>query len=221
MSATLLLFLVAGLGLIGWFVARAKAQALYSGRGSMHSRPGHHGWHLALWVALPALLGIAAWGSISPNLVHSAILADPAVASLPMMDMERNAVLSEAYAIAQNPDAPVFNPEAEKLVPAIRAANQQFGAMGAALTLILAFAGGAFGYTRIRADFPARTYVERLVLGLLLIASLLAIFTTVGIIASLLYETGIFFSKVNAFEFLTGLHWSPANGRSLSVRSSR
>ena len=212
MSIALLLFLVAGLGLIGWLVARAKAQALYTGRGSMHSRPGHHGWHLALWVALPALLGIAAWGSISPNLVHSAVLADPAAASLPMMDMDRNAILSEAYAIAQNPDAPVFNPEAEKLVPAIRAANQKFGAMGAALAFLLAFVGGAFGYTRIRADFPARTYVERLVLGLLLIASLLAIFTTVGIIASLLYETGIFFSKVNAAEFLTGLHWSPANG---------
>ncbi len=212
MSVILLLFLVAGLGLIGWLVARAKAQALYTGRGSMHSRPGHHGWHLALWIVIPALLGISAWSSLSPSLIHSAVLADPAAASLPLMDMERNSILSEAYAIAKNPNAPVFNPDAEKLVPAIVAANQKFGFIGAALAIVLAFVGGAFGYTRIRADYPARTRVERLVLGLLLIASLLAIFTTVGIIASLLYETGIFFSKVNAVEFLTGLHWSPANG---------
>jgi phosphate transport system permease protein len=54
--------------------------------------------------------------------------------------------------------------------------------------------------------------VERFILGVLLLASLLAILTTAGIIASLLYETGIFFSKVSPLEFLTGLHWSPANG---------
>jgi phosphate transport system permease protein len=91
----------------------------------MHSRPGHHGWHLALWIVIPALLGISAWSSLSPSLIHSAVLADPAAASLPLMDMERNSILSEAYAIAQNPNAPVFNPDAEKLVPAIVAANQK------------------------------------------------------------------------------------------------
>ncbi len=212
MSIALLLFLVAGLGLIGWLVARAKAQALYTGQGSMHSRPGHHGWHLALWTVLPALLGIAVWNSVSPGLIHSAVMSDPAAASLPAMDMERNALLSEAYTLAKNPDAPVFNPDAERMVPAIRAANQFYGMIGTALAALLAFVGGAFGYTRITASYPARTYVERLVLIGLLSASLLAIFTTVGIIGSLVYETAIFFSKVSAVEFLTGLHWSPANG---------
>ncbi|MBU6252136.1 MAG: phosphate ABC transporter permease subunit PstC [Alphaproteobacteria bacterium] len=212
MTSSALFLLVAGLGLIGWLVARAKAQKLNTGRGALHSRPGHHGWHLALWIMVPALIGLVTWQSVSPGLIHQAVLADPTAASLPMMDMERNAVLSDAYALAANPNAAVFNPDAQKLVGAVQAAQSKFNLFGALITLLLAFAGGAFGYTRITAAFPARTHVERVVLGGLLLASLLAILTTGGIIASLLYETGLFFSKVSPTEFLFGLHWSPANG---------
>ena len=212
MTSSALFLLVAGLGLIGWLVARAKAQKLNTGRGALHSRPGHHGWHLALWIMVPALIGLVTWQSVSPGLIHQAVLADPAAASLPMMDMERNALLSDAYALAANPNAAVFNPDAQKLVGAVQAAQSKFNLFGALITLLLAFAGGAFGYTRITAAFPARTHVERVVLGGLLLASLLAILTTGGIIASLLYETGLFFSKVSPTEFLFGLHWSPANG---------
>lgn len=212
MSATALVVLVVGLGLIGWLVARAKAQRLNTGRGALHSLPGHHGWYLALWIVVPALAGTAIWSSVSPGLVYNAVLAEPAAANLPAVDMERNAILSEAFALSQNPDAAVFNPEAEKLVPAVTAAKTKFGLAGAALAILLAFAGGGYAYTRLTAGFPARTKVERTVMAVLLAASLAAILTTVGIIASLLYETGLFFGKVSPVEFLFGTHWSPANG---------
>jgi phosphate transport system permease protein len=139
-------------------------------------------------------------------------MADPAAASLPAFDLERNAILSEAYSLANNPAATAFNPEAEKLVPAVMAAKSKFGMIGAVLALLLAFAGGGFGYTRLSASFQARTKVERVVLVLLLAASLLAVLTTVGIVASLLFESGLFFSKVSPLEFIFGTHWSPANG---------
>ncbi len=48
-----------------------------------------------------------------------------------------------------------------------------------------------------------------MVLGLLLGASLIAILTTAGIVASLLYEAGRFFSVVPITDFLFGTHWSP------------
>ena len=212
MTPLTLLVLIAGLGLTGWLFARAKAQQLNTGRNALHSLPGHHGWYLALWIVLPALAGVFIWGIISPGLIHAAVMADPAAASLPAFDLERNAILSEAYSLANNPAAIAFNPDAEKLVPAVVAAKSKFGAMGAVLSLLLAFAGGGFGYTRLSASFQARTKVERVVLLLLLAASLLAVLTTVGIIASLLFESGLFFSKVNPLEFIFGTHWSPANG---------
>lgn len=212
MTPTALLVLIAGLGLIGWLIARAKAQGLNTGRGALHSLPNHHGWYLALWIMLPALAAVFLWGAASPGLIHSAVMADPATANLPAFDMERNAILSEAFTLADNPGAAAFNPESEKLVPAVVAAKTKFGMIGAALVILLAFAGGAFGWTRLTATFQARTNVERVVLLLLLAASLLAVLTTVGIIASLLFESGLFFSKVNPLEFIFGTHWSPANG---------
>jgi phosphate transport system permease protein len=73
------------------------------------------------------------------------------------------------------------------------------------------FAGGAFAFTRVRPDFRARTHVERLVMMALLVASLIAILTTVGIVASLLFESLRFFSMISPIDFLFGTHWSPAN----------
>lgn len=51
--------------------------------------------------------------------------------------------------------------------------------------------------------------VERMILGLLIISSTVAIFTTIGIVASLLFEALRFFDKVPVSEFLFGLEWSP------------
>jgi phosphate transport system permease protein len=182
---------------------------LYTGRGSLHSMPNYHGWHMALWVMVPALLAWAAWSAIVPDLVRSAVLAEPVAAELPAMDMERQAILAEAQALASNPGMAAFNPMAEQLVIPFRAAQTRFGLIGAALVAIFAFAGGAYGFTRIRGAFPARTWVERGVMLALLVASLVAILTTFGIVASLLYETGLFFTQVSPIDFLTGTHWAP------------
>ncbi|MFN0190536.1 MAG: phosphate ABC transporter permease subunit PstC [Aestuariivirga sp.] len=73
-------------------------------------------------------------------------------------------------------------------------------------------AGGASAfafYTNIAPDFRARNVFERLTLGILLACSAIAILTTAGIVLSVLFETGRFFSEVSVFEFLTGLVWAP------------
>jgi len=46
-------------------------------------------------------------------------------------------------------------------------------------------------------------------MALLLIASLVAILTTVGIVVSLLFETVRFFGMVSPIDFLFGTHWAP------------
>jgi len=51
--------------------------------------------------------------------------------------------------------------------------------------------------------------VEKMVMGLLIISSTVAVFTTIGIVASLLFEAMRFFGKVPVSEFLFGLDWSP------------
>jgi phosphate transport system permease protein len=197
------------LAVVGWITARSKARLFARSGLSTWSRPQYHAAHLVLWIVVPALLGWLVWNAIMPSLVDGALASLPVAQQLPTSEFERASVLAEARALAANADAGSFYPLAQELAGPIRELNNRYGMIGGVVVAILAFAGGAWGFSRLRADFPARSWVERAVMLLLLLASLVAILTTFGIVASLVYETGLFFNKVSPLDFLTGTHWSP------------
>lgn len=213
MSPAIPILLALALGLIGWLAARGRAWTLRKAERAegrdLHSLPTYHGWYVALWIVVPALLFAIAWASISPNLIMAKVLADPAAKALPAFGFQRDAILAEASALASGSGQAVFNQQARPLVEPFRIAMQHYALIGTVVTLLLGFAGGAFGFMRLRPDFKARTSVERAVLAGLLLASLAAIFTTAGIIASLAFETFRFFQFVSPIDFLTGTHWGP------------
>ena len=62
---------------------------------------------------------------------------------------------------------------------------------------------------KVSGSFRARTYVERFIKGFLILLSVIAVLTTMGIIASLLFESLRFFKAVPFMDFLFGLQWSP------------
>ena len=209
-SPAILILLAFGLGLAGWLAARSRAWALQRTQGErLHSLPSYHGWYVALWAAVPALVFAAIWAAVSPQLVIGRVLADPAAASLPAFGIQRDTMLAEAMAVAQGQAFGVFNRGAAALVEPFREALRLYGGIGLAVTLLLGFAGGAIGFLRLRPDFTARTRVERAVMAVLLLASLVAIVTTLGIVVSLLFETIRFFGMVSPGEFLFGTHWAP------------
>lgn len=210
MSALSLFVLIFGLAAIGWLAARFRAaRATPLGEARAHSLPGYHGWYVALWLAIPALLFLSVWSAVSPGLVEQSVLSSSAAQSLPEAQIERDAILGEARALADGSLQAAFNEEASALVPAFQQASSFYGMIGIVATLLLAFAGGAFAFLRIRPDFRARNRVERVVMWVLLIASLIAILTTIGIVASLLFETIRFFERVSVAEFVFGTQWSP------------
>ena len=56
------LALIAGLGLITWVFARARAgRFIQSGAASVHSLPSYHGWYAAMWAVVPAILFLRHW----------------------------------------------------------------------------------------------------------------------------------------------------------------
>ncbi len=211
MIASVIFPAVLALGLIGWFSTRARAKLLYSGRGSMHSMPGYHAWHLTLWIVLPALLVWGLWSAVSPVIVDHTVLSEPVAAQIPTDPVQRGAILSEARNIADDPGFIGFYDESPTLAPAMKAAQDHYGLIGAILVAVAALAGGGYAFTRVRSGYPARTRVERVVMLALLGASLLAILTTLGIVASLVFEAARFFKDVSPIAFLTGTHWAPAN----------
>ncbi|WP_420398188.1 phosphate ABC transporter permease subunit PstC [Nioella sp.] len=79
-----------------------------------------------------------------------------------------------------------------------------------AAVLILAALGLGYAYSRTHKDFRARNTVERAVLAILILASTIAILTTVGIVLSMVLETRDFFHLYPAREFFFGTEWIPS-----------
>jgi len=204
-------FLIAlALALFGWLAARRKAELFRrTPATTVHSLPGYHGWFVALCAGIPAVLFALMWQATSPALVLQAVLQDPAAGGLPAFGFKRDAVLAEAQALATGHAQIAFNPLARTLVPAFQATGSHYATIGILATLVLGFAGGAVAFLKLRPGFQARTQVERMIMGGLLLASLVAIVTTFGIVASLLFETFRFFGIVSPAQFLLGTFWAP------------
>ncbi|NIJ61010.1 phosphate transport system permease protein [Erythrobacter flavus] len=191
--------------------ARARAWAFRreSADGRLRSLPSYHAWYVALWIVLPMVAFIALWSSIAPGLVTQQVLASPAAAELPAFGFQRQTILNEARAVASGSASAVFNPQASALVEPYRDALSYYNTIGIVVALLIAFLAGAYAFLRLKPDFAARSKVERMVMAILLGASLVAILTTIGILASLVFETVRFFGMVSPLDFLFGTHWGP------------
>ncbi|MFD1796518.1 phosphate ABC transporter permease subunit PstC [Paracoccus aurantiacus] len=80
------------------------------------------------------------------------------------------------------------------------------------VTLALSGAGLVFALLRIRPDFRARNVVERVMRGLLIGCSTIAIATTAGIVLSLVFESISFFRLYPWQDFFFGTEWTPSFG---------
>ncbi len=210
------LLLAVALALTGWLAARARARAFAGTAVSsgetpvrLHSLPSYHGWFVALAAGLPAAVFALVWASVSPALVVARVLQSPVAAKLPAFGFRRDTILGEAQGLANGSITAAFDPLSRELVPAFREALTHFGTIGVAVTLLVGFTCGSVAFLKLRPGFKARTQVERIILGLLLGASLVAILTTFGIVASLVFETARFFQMVSPPDFLFGTHWAP------------
>lgn len=211
MSPVTLILIAIGLGLAGWLAGRAKAWSFQKSSPEMRpvSRPIYHAWYVAVWIVIPVLAFIVLWSFIGPQLVTQSVLASPGAANLPTFGFERDAWLSEAQSVANGSAPGVFNEGAEALIEPYRTAISRYSLIGYVLTVLIAFGGGAFAFVRVRPDFRARTKVERTVMVVLLLASMVAVLTTFGIFASLVFETVRFFGMVSPIDFLFGTYWGP------------
>lgn len=189
-------------------LGRRRALALASAEQRLQSLPGYYGAYAALWSFVPLMLAILAWWSVSARVIEWRMLqliADSVVAAT---SGSAGLALDEVRNIA---DGAIRSDDARLNAHAGRyRALQQSSDRGlTGLALAVALAGAAIGLFRIRPAFTARARVEQFVRWLLLLASSVAVLTTVGIVATMLLETVRFFGQVPASEFLFGVDWSP------------
>ena len=185
-----------------------RARPPRGGGARLNSLPEYYGMLGAVWAGAPALLVYLLWRLFEADLLMGQALsvlanADALAASRELLVGDiRNAVASpRSYAAAS---------------PAVQAAADRYRELSQTADLALtaaclaAFALGA-GLT-LRCLTPrvkARIHVERIMRAFLLLCSMIAIFTTIGIVLSVLFEAARFFQAVPVAAFLFGLEWSP------------
>ena len=204
--------------LTGFFLVRTKAAALTGGppqkRIVIHSLPLYHGL-LASTLVLFAMLAVYAIGA--PLLSRMAQTA--AMTGLPA-ELTKDALTSGAtFREIQNIASGAFQgtPSAAVKDAAVRyAETNNFGNLVILGTGIgLALLGILYSFVRVGPNFRARNVFERFVLVFLWACATVAVLTTIGIVASVLYETLRFFfdpalkGRPTIPDFLFGTEWNP------------
>jgi phosphate transport system permease protein len=195
----------------GFRLGRGRAVQVAGPKTSvLHSLPNYYGYYVALWCGIPALALIALWMAGESTLLHALVVGTlpPDAQSLPaerlalLMNEVRSLSASGNYSQASD----AVTAAAAEQYHNLRAIS--FGAM-TVLSLSLAVVGGLLGLRFIHPKLRARNRVEAAVKVFLIASSTVAIFTTIGIVMSLLFESIRFFSMVPITDFLFGLDWSP------------
>jgi phosphate transport system permease protein len=208
MSVLVLLAAIAVLGGGGFALARGRILAAADGGARLHSLPIYYGWYAAISTTLPGIAVVAAWIALAPSVLPS--LALPDGAALPQDPAQSALFWNDVENLARGNFAVEGAGEMVQLTAQRYVALRQRALTGAlALTVLLGLAGGAIALRRVRPALAARVHVERVLRGVLLLSSTLAILVTIGIVLSLVFETLRFFDAVSPREFLFGTQWSP------------
>ena len=208
----LLLFLIV-LSAAAYYLGMRRSVAAVGGYGQLHklhSRPVYYGLLTALWCGLPALAIFGCWQAFEGAFITRLVVDSlpPALKSLPPERI--NLLVNDIHNLVSG------NIVSGQVSPAMQAAADHYRALQqtshmalAVVALAAALAGLFMVHGRIKSRMRARNQVERIVLWLLVACSTVAIFTTVGIVLSVLYEAIRFFKTIPVTDFLFGLNWSP------------
>lgn len=189
---------------------RACRTAGPQGVAALHSRPQYYGMLTALWCGLPALFIVLAWvfcaDSILTSMVMEKITANLALSTPEQISLAENELknLVVGHGVTTN-----SKPELLAAVDDYRRLRD-IGEKALFVVLLCLMTVTTFLlWLRIRPVMRARNHVELVIRLFLILCSTLAVFTTLGIVLSVLFESIRFFQMVPLTDFLFGLKWSP------------
>jgi len=211
MNSFLLVAILLALSSTAYFFGQRRARQVSGERPStLHSRPQYYGLYVALWCGVPSLLLIGAWLIIEPHVAEWLLVSGLSDDAQALPPGQLALLINDIRNVASG------NISSREVEPALQAAADSYhsfrqiaSAAMAVAAVSLGIAGLAMARRRIVPTLRARNLVERAVTVLMIIASTIAVLTTIGIVLSLLFEALRFFQRVPLTEFLFGLNWSP------------
>ena len=213
MQATNILILLIGFGTVAFYLGRGRSLAIAGPLGGirkLHSLPSYYGMHVALWCALPSLAILGLWMIFDGPIINSLVIGSVAADIIPIDTASYNLLLNKVSNLADG-ILPRTGRSDSLLDAADHMQSLQLISQWAltALSFVLSTMGLFWGWSKISAEFRARPVVERVIQNLLLASACVAIFTTLGIVLSVLFESIQFFRSVPIYDFVFGLDWSP------------
>ncbi len=201
------LIILLALTVLGYWLGRRRPAAF--GR-KYHSLPGYYGSYVAIWCVFPALALYCLWQLVEPGFIRSQVLATLPAELLELPEAELGLIYNDIRNLVEG-NIVSGAPGEEIIAAASRyTALQRMSNLGIALAVLVAgLASSGWALRRVKPTLRARNKVERTLRMLLMAASTVAIFTTIGIFLSVLFEAIQFFQLVSPLEFLFGLSWSP------------
>jgi len=213
MDATTLIAVLLVLTAVAYHLGRRRSLQVGRATGGikqLHSLPNYYGWHTALWCGVPALILVGLWVAFEPAIVTQLVVnalpeemrnLGPARLNLVINDI-RNIV--HGSIASREPDAATAAAvEHYKHLQTI--SRMAMTVVGLAIAMV----GVAIGWKYIHPHMRARNRVETIIKVFLILSSTVAIFTTIGIVLSVLFEAIRFWQKIPFTEFVFGLNWSP------------
>jgi phosphate transport system permease protein len=213
MQASTVLLTLLLLTFAGFYLGRKRSIAVVNGHKGvkhLHSLPNYYGYLVAIWCGIPALILFALWSILEPAIITHLVVAGLPENMRNLPEAQLNLVVNDIKNLV---GGNIVSTDVDAQLQAAADHYKQLQSVGAmALTVVvlaIAISGTAFGLRSISPKLRARNYVEVFIKFFLVVSSTIAIFTTAGIVVSLLFEAIRFFQAVPVFDFLFGLKWSP------------
>lgn len=213
MSLTTLLIIILLGAVVAYYLGLLRSRKIAKPLGGVRNLaalPTYYASLVSIWALIPALFVLVIWlvmdGVIINNMVKSAL--PEAIQALPSENV--GLVLNQIQNLADGIGSievvgMEYAPALEKLknLSSINTVAMPL------LTIVTLIIGGILGYRAVVSTNNARHSVEKVFNVTLFVCSSIAIFSTIGIVFSVLFESIRFFDKVPFFDFLLGTHWSP------------
>ncbi|MCP4382319.1 MAG: phosphate ABC transporter permease subunit PstC [Hyphomicrobiales bacterium] len=206
------LLLIAAMTIAAYVIGRRTGSRIWAGPdgAAMHSLPGYHGAFVAAWVGIPALILVLFWLFLQGPIIDQLLIASfPDSLTDGASGSEVQLLVSEVKNVA----AGRMFKEPTLEIAAAAERYLRWSEIARWAMIVVAFAvmllALAIARTKLGPRFHARNAFERVLSGLMIFCAIVAIVTTIGIVASLVFEASRFFSMVPIAEFLFGISWEP------------
>ncbi len=200
MSVSTVLLILVGLSVLGFVAGRRRSHAVAEASGgirSLHSLPGHYGLYTAIWCGLPAILILFVWKVAEPNFITGLVVQELPIEIRDQAPERLGLFMNDVKNLVEG------NVVTGRSSEAVEAAAERYTSlqdrsawMRTIVTVALAALGLLLGYRYVNPELRARNRVESVMTIVLIACSTIAIFTTIGIVLSVVYETILFFQKI-------------------------